>query len=172
MPFPPGLEEPPWATSPLAGKENLMEAELEAIIKNAVTQEELSHEFYRRMANLVTHAETKETFEYLAREELEHKSFLLSCLSPHGCKLVGRPQDVRLAELLEAPAFSEALSPKEALVIAMKREEGSYRFYKTLADLQPPGDIQDFLLKMAHMELSHKEKMEYLYDNVAFPEVW
>jgi len=25
---------------------------------------------------------------------------------------------------------------------------------------------------MARVELSHKEKMEYLYDNTAFPEVW
>jgi hypothetical protein len=25
---------------------------------------------------------------------------------------------------------------------------------------------------MAQVELNHKEKMEYLYDNAAFPEVW
>jgi rubrerythrin len=74
--------------------------------------------------------------------------------------------------MLEAPAFGEALSPKDALVIAMKREEGSYKFYKTMAGLQPPGEIKSFLEKMARMELAHKEKMEYLYDNVAFPEVW
>lgn len=149
-----------------------MDTELQAIIKNAIAQEELSHEFYQRMANLMHQAETKETFEYLAREELEHKAFLESCFTPHGCKIVGQAQNVHLAELLEAPAFSEDLSPKEALVIAMKREEGSHRFYQTLAALQPPGEIRDFLEKMAKMELGHKEKMEYLYDNVAFPEVW
>ena len=149
-----------------------MTTELQAIIKNAIAQEELSHEFYQRMAKLVSHAETRETFEYLAKEELEHKVFLKSCLTPQGCKLVGQAQNVHLAELLEAPAFSEALSPKEALVIAMKREEGAYRFYQTLAGLQPPGEIRAFLEKMAQMELGHKEKMEYLYDNVAFPEVW
>ena len=147
-------------------------SELENVIKSAIAQEELSHEFYRRMADLVSHRETKETFEFLAKEELEHKEFLLSCFTPQGCKLAGAPQDVHLAELLEAPAFSEALSPKEALVVAMKREEGSYKFYKTLAGLQPPGDIRAFLEKMALMELAHKEKMEYLYDNAAFPEVW
>jgi len=41
-----------------------------------------------------------------------------------------------------------------------------------LAALQPPGEIRSFLEKMAQMELGHKEKMEYLYDNAAFPEVW
>lgn len=146
--------------------------EMEAILKNAIAQEELSHEFYRRMASLVSHQETKETFEYLAKEELEHKEFLVSCFTPQGCKLAGRPQDVHLAEIMKAPAFSEDLSPKEALVIAMKREEGSYKFYQSLASLQPPGEIKAFLEKMAQVELAHKEKMEYLYDNVAFPEVW
>ena len=149
-----------------------MDTELLAIINNAIAQEELSHEFYQRMANLVSHAETKETFQYLAQEELEHKAFLQSCFTADGCKLVGQAQNVHLAELLKAPAFTPELSPKEAMVIAMKREEGSYKFYQSLAALQPPGEIQVFLEKMAQMELSHKEKVEYLYDNMAFPEIW
>jgi rubrerythrin len=74
--------------------------------------------------------------------------------------------------MLLAPTISDDMTPKEALVIAMKREEGSYRFYQTLAGLQPPGEIQAFLEKMANVELKHKEKVEYLYDNAAFPEVW
>ncbi|MFA5109963.1 MAG: ferritin family protein [Desulfobaccales bacterium] len=149
-----------------------MSAELEAIIKSAIAQEELSHEFYQRLAGLVSHAETKDTLKFLAQEELEHKAFLQSCFTPQGCKLAGAAQNVHLAEMLAAPAITDDLSPKEALVIAMKREEGSYRFYQTLAELQPPGEIQDFLNKMAKVELQHKEKVEYLYDNAAFPEIW
>ena len=49
-----------------------MDTELMTIINSAIAQEELSHEFYQRMANLVSQAETKETFQYLAQEELEH----------------------------------------------------------------------------------------------------
>ncbi len=149
-----------------------MSAEMEAIIKSAINQEELSHDFYKRLASLVSHKETKDILEFLAKDELEHKAFLLSCVSPQGCTLVGEAHNVHLAEMLEAPAISDDLSPKDALVIAMKREEGSYRFYQTLAALQPPGEVQDFLNKMAKVELTHKEKVEYLYDNAAFPEVW
>jgi rubrerythrin len=149
-----------------------MSTELEAIIKSAIAQEEFSHNFYRRLAGVVSQPETKDILEYLAREELEHQAFLQSCFTPDGCKLVGEAQNVHLAELLEAPAMSDDMSPKEALIIAMKREEGSHRFYQALAALQPPGEIQAFLEKMAKMELTHKEKVEYLYDNAAFPEVW
>ena len=67
-----------------------MSTELEAIIKSAITQEEMSHAFYRRLAGLVSHPETKDTLEYLAKEELEHKAFLQSCFTPHGCTLGGR----------------------------------------------------------------------------------
>jgi rubrerythrin len=149
-----------------------MSTELEAIIKSAIAQEELSHDFYQRLAGLVTQPETKNTLAYLANEELEHKAFLQSCFTPQGCTLVGEAQNVHLAELLEAPAISADLSPKEALVIAAKREEGAYHFYQALASLQPPGEVQAFLSQMAKVELQHKEKVEYLYDNAAFPEEW
>ena len=149
-----------------------MSTELEAIIKSAIAQEELSHAFYKRLAGLVSHADTKDTLEYLAREELEHKAFLQSCFTPQGCTLVGQAQNVHLAEMLAAPAIGDNMAPKEALAIAAKRGEGAYRFYQALASLQPPGEIQAFLEKMAKVELQHKEKVEYLYDNAAFPEVW
>lgn len=149
-----------------------MSTELEAIIKSAITQEEMSHAFYRRLAGLVSHPETKDTLEYLAKEELEHKAFLQSCFTPQGCTLAGEAQNVHLAEMLQAPDIGSDLSPKEALVIAAKREEGAYHFYQALAALQPPGEVQAFLNKMAKVELQHKEKVEYLYDNAAFPEVW
>lgn len=149
-----------------------MNLELKTLIEQAVRQEELSHEFYLRMAKLVTHGDTKETLEWLAKDELEHKAFLLSCLTPTGCTLVGQAQDTHLAEIMETPAITPDLSPKEALTVAVKREEGSYRFYQRLASLQPSGEAKAFLEKMAKMELAHKEKVEYLYANVAFPEVW
>jgi rubrerythrin len=149
-----------------------MSTELAVLIRHAIAQEELSHDFYQRMADLVGHQETKETFQFLAREELDHKAFLQNCLTPQGCLLAGEAKDVHLAEIMHAPAITDDMSPKEALVIAMKREEGSYRFYQRLASLQPPGEAKSFLEKMAAMELGHKEKVEYLYTNVAFPEVW
>jgi rubrerythrin len=149
-----------------------MNAELQPLIEQAIRQEELSHEFYLRLAKLVTHQDTRETLEWLAKDELEHKAFLESCLTPSGCALMGKAQDTHLAEVMKAPAITPAMTPKEALMVAMKREEGSHNFYQRLAGLQPPGEARDFLEKMAKVELAHKEKVEFLYANAAFPEVW
>ena len=107
--------------------------------RSAITQEEMSHDFYQRLAGLVSHQETKDILEFLAKDELEHKAFLLGCVTPQGCKLTGAAQNAHLAEMLEAPAINDDMTPKEALVIAMKREEGSYRFYQTLAGSAAPG---------------------------------
>lgn len=149
-----------------------MNAELKPLIEQAIHQEELSHDFYTRLRDLVTDEETKDTLTWLAKDELEHKAFLESCLTPTGCTLAGQAQDTHLAEIMETPGIDPHMSPKEALMVAMKREEGSYHFYQRLASLQPPGDAKAFLEKMAKMELGHKQKVEYLYANAAFPEVW
>ena len=34
----------------------------------------------------------------------------------------------------------------------------------------PEGDLHEMLVKIANEELKHKEKMEYLYTNTAFPQ--
>ena len=63
------------------------------------------------------------------------------------------------------------MSPKEALIIAVKREEGAYRFYQALA--ASSRRVRSRLSWRRWPEWSsHKEKVEYLYDNAAFPEVW
>jgi rubrerythrin len=55
-------------------------------------------------------------------------------------------------------------------LVAAHRELQTYNFYKALADLHPDGEAKEMLLKMANQELKHKEKVEYLYANTAFPQ--
>jgi rubrerythrin len=55
--------------------------------------------------------------------------------------------------------------------LAVKRSNGLCRFYQSLVEMQPPGQVREFMENMARTELNHKDKLEYLYDNVAFPEL-
>lgn len=80
--------------------------------------------------------------------------------------------DLHLAEHLKVPEVTEDLAPKDALALAIKRSDALSRFYQAMAELQAPGEIRSRLEYLAKSELSHKDKLEYLYDNVAFPEVW
>lgn len=149
-----------------------MRKELVDLIHEAMDQHEVARDFYHRMAHLVSHSETRETFEYLAKEAEENKTRLHQCLTPEGCPVIPPVHDLHLAEHLKVPEVTEDLSPKDALALAIKRSEALCRFYQSMAELQTPGEIRGRLEYLAKTELSHKEKLENVYDTVAFPEVW
>lgn len=146
--------------------------DLADLIHEAMNQHELAREFYQRMSHLVTHQDTRETFLYLAKEAAENKERLNKCLTPEGCPVAPPVHDLHLAEHLKVPEVTEGMPPKEALALAIKRSEGLVRFYQSLLELQPEGEIRRCLEYLARAELGHKEKLENIYDTVAFPEAW
>ena len=149
-----------------------MRKEIADLIHEAMEQHELARDFYHSLAHRVSHQDTRETFEYLAKEAEENKAQLHRCLTPEGCPVVPPVHELHLAEHLKVPIIMEGLSPKEALAVGIKRSEGLIRFYQSLLELQPEGEIRRRLEYLARAESSHKEKLENLYDTVAFPEVW
>ena len=149
-----------------------MRKEVVDLIHEAMEQHEHSRSFYHRLAHQVSHAETREMFGYLAKEAEENKDRLHQCLTPEGWPVVPPAQDLHLAEHLKLPKVMEGLSPKEAIEMAIKRSEGLVKFYQSLLELQPEGEIRRRLEYLASAELGHKEKLENIYGTVVFPEVW
>ncbi len=167
-----------------------MNVEVDAIIENAISQGELSYEFYRQMADLVALKETKETFELLARVERDYNHSLQSFMSPQeidaasggvawieedALKNLGMMGPKVGITLHSGGTLTEdlyRLSPAESLRLAMKREEDSYRLYQSLAARQQPGKPRTILEKISELKLRLKEKLEDLYNNAAFVEVW
>ena len=77
----------------------------------------------------------------------------------------------KIAEYLEEPEPGEGMQRESVFLIASHRELRSYQFYSQLAELYDPGEtVREVLLRIANEELKHKEKMEYLYANAAFPQ--
>ena len=98
-------------------------------------------------------ADTKETFEYLAKEAEENKIRLHQCLTPEGCPVVPAVHELHLAEHLKVPEVTEGLPPKEVLALAIKRSERLCRFYQSLLELQPEGEMRRRLEYLARAEL-------------------
>jgi len=78
--------------------------------------------------------------------------------------------EYKIAEYLEEPEITKETKREDVYLIASHRESRSHQFYTKLAKMHDQGDLKDMLLKMANEELKHKEKMEYLYANTAFPQ--
>jgi rubrerythrin len=77
----------------------------------------------------------------------------------------------KIAEHLQEPPAETGLAREEVFLVASHRELRSFKFYSELAALYDEGDaVRDMLQKIANEELKHKEKMEYLYANTAFPQ--
>jgi rubrerythrin len=109
---------------------------------------------------------------------VKHREFLETYLNGgfrEGTLRLTEVVDYKIVEHLEDEPEAQKdaqgpLSPKKAFLIAAKRESASHEFYKELSLIHPPGQVRDLLLRMANEELRHKEKVEYLYANAAFPQ--
>ena len=143
------------------------------ILDMAIQREEVAYDFYMDIHHKVDDASVKDTVEFIAGEELKHKAFLVSYKEgKYGADSL-RLADVveyKLAEYLEEPEISQTSSIEEVYLVAAHRESRSHHFYSDLANMHDDGELKTMLYKMANEELKHKEKMEYLYANTAFPQ--
>ena len=150
-----------------------MEKRVSDIIEIAIKREEDAYDFYMDIHSKVADADIKNTLEFIAGEEKKHKEFLVNYRDGGFGATALRMSDVvdyKIAEYLEEPEVDENSKPEDVYLVASHRELRSHRFYTELANLHADGDLQEMLLKMANEEMKHKEKMEYLYANTAFPQ--
>lgn len=150
-----------------------MDKRVSDIIEIAIKREEDAYDFYMEIHSKVADPGVKETLEFIAGEEKKHKAFLVSYRDGNFGEKALRMSDVvdnKIAEYLEEPEVDENSKPEDVYLVASHRELRSHRFYTELANHHAEGDPREMLLKMANEELKHKEKMEYLYANTAFPQ--
>ena len=148
-----------------------MEKTIAEIIDMAIQREDAAYDFYMDIHHKVQDASVKETVEYIAKEEIKHKEFLVGYRAGNYGSDSLRMADVvdyKIAEYLEEPEIDSDSSREEVYLIASHREARSHLFYTELAGMHADSELKTMLLKMANEELKHKEKMEYLYSNTAF----
>ncbi len=139
----------------------------------AIKREIEAFDFYRGLFDRVEDQSARYALEQLAAEEKKHREFLEAYRAG---KLGGQALrlteviDYKIAENLEKPDIKKSLESKDVYLVAAFREQNSYAFYAGLAAVHPEGSVKDMLLRMANEELRHKEKVEYLYANTAFPQ--
>ncbi|MCK9229501.1 MAG: ferritin family protein [Syntrophales bacterium] len=146
---------------------------LDDVIDIAIEREEEACAFYRDLYSRVEDETARETLDFLSKEEKKHKEFLMQykagTAGSGGLRMV-EFIDYKIAEHLDAPDIEKNMESKDVYLVAAHRELNSYTFYRSLADLHPRGDVKNMLLRIASEEMKHKEKVEYLYSNTAFPQ--
>lgn len=146
---------------------------LESLIELAIVNEEEAYASYMELYRMVDDKTAKDTLKFLAEEEKQHKAYLLKYRDGsfrENSLPLNAAVDYRIAETMDIPEPRKGITNNEVYLIAANKELNASQFYKSLAEIHPEGDVRDMLLRMADQELKHKEKVEYLYTNTAFPQ--
>ncbi|MFH0975249.1 MAG: ferritin family protein [Spirochaetota bacterium] len=143
------------------------------IISNAILNEIEAYTFYNAVANKVKDIKLKEMFTSLAGEEQKHKLTLEGFLKKAPEKIhFSASKDYKVADTLPTPPLTIDLKPLDALIIAIKKELEAMQMYTQLANASADEGQKKIFAELVSMERGHKSKLEDIYTDMAFPEVW
>jgi len=143
------------------------------IISMAIDREVEAYTFYRSIADKVKDSALKSLFAELAGEEKKHREFLQGMLTKDVTKMQFDPShDYKVADILPSTPLTIDMKPIDGIVVAIKKELEAMQMYTQLAKLAKDTETQLVFSQLANMERGHKARLEDLYTNMAFPEVW
>ena len=146
---------------------------LEKILERAIQKEIDSQTLYSTLSNRVKDKYARDALQDLAKYEKEHQLMLERYRRgelKEGALSRDDVVDYKIAEHLEQPEISSKMSLKEVFLLAANREKASHELYLDLAEIHPQGEVRRMFERLAAQELEHKQKVEYLYTEVAFPQ--
>jgi rubrerythrin len=146
---------------------------VQAILEKGIEKEIESQRLYRDLSQRVTNQAAREAFLKLVGEEEGHeellRKYLRGELGEGGLKKE-QVLDYKIAEHLEQPEITPGMGLSEVFLVAANREKASHEFYLSLAGVHPRGKVRSLLEQLAAQELEHKQRVEFLYNEVAFPQ--
>lgn len=144
------------------------------ILEKAIKKEIESQRLYSDLSHKMTDDAARDAFRQLSQQEQGHQRHLEKYLRGElrtGMLSGEQMMDYKIAEHLDQPEISPDMKLKDVFVLAANRELHSHELYIALAGLHPPGEAKKLLKELASQELEHKQKVEFLYTEVAFPQL-
>ncbi len=149
------------------------EMTLGEILRKAIQKEIASWLLYNDLSRKMSHEVARDTFKKLAQQERGHQNLLERYLRgeiKEGALGSGQAIDYRIAEHLDQPKIYPDMNLKDIFLLAANREKASHELYLSLAQIHPAGEVKNLLEELAAQELEHKQQVEFLYTEVAFPQ--
>ena len=146
---------------------------LNEILERAIQKEIGSQRLYSNLSQKMTNDAARYALEQLVQQEQGHQNILEQYQRGElkaGTLSGGEAVDYKIAEHLYQPEVTPDMQLKDIFLLAANREMHSHELYSALAGLHPPGDGKRVFEELASQELEHKQKMEFLYTEVAFPQ--
>jgi len=146
---------------------------LREVLEEAIHKEVLSRFLYIGLRQRVKNQASKDAFQALAEQEEAHQHILEDYLHgklKEGALSSGLVVDYKIAECLDQPEISPTMEIKEVFLMAAHREKAAHDLYASLSAIHPNGKIKHLLEDLSAQELEHKQHLENLYSETAFPQ--
>jgi len=143
------------------------------ILERACQKEILSQMLYKDLAQKMKKQEAADAFNELVKQEFQHQLLIEKYINGdigEGGLSPEHVVDYKLVEKLEQPEIAPDMELKDVFLVAAHREKMSHELYSRLAAMHQSGRIKKLLKELASQELKHKQIVEYLYSEVAFPQ--
>lgn len=135
------------------------------ILDFAIDAEQESVDFYSGWATRSRNEDMKKVFTEFAKEEMTHKSLLITVKESHSFNTLGeKVRELNISDYLTDVVASSNMTYADALLLAMKKEKNAYRLYMMLSEAAEETDLKALFLKLATEESKHKLKFEVEYD--------
>lgn len=82
------------------------------------------------------------------------------------------PPDYKVAETTELPKLSIDMKPADAIALAMKKEQQAVEFYRALGESATDASVKKIFENLTNMELGHKHRLENVFVEIGYPEVF
>jgi rubrerythrin len=147
--------------------------EYKKIISFAIDQEIAAYNYYHAVSEKTADKNLKYIFSDLAEDEKKHRVLLEGFLKKAPDTLhFSESKDYKVTDTLSRPQLTLDLKPIDGIIIAIKAELEAMQMYTQLANASTDAGQKSIFLELAMMERGHKSRLEDIYTNMAFPEVW
>ncbi len=147
--------------------------DIQRLFDAAILREVASFKFYSAVAKKAANARVREIFSELAEQEKGHEELLTRFKhDPTFVMNFKAPPNYRVAEETETEALTADMRPADAIATAMHRELVAMNFYQDLAEMTSDPSFAEICVSLANMEAEHKQRLENLFVDIGYPEVW
>ncbi|MFC1739021.1 ferritin family protein [Planctomycetota bacterium] len=139
---------------------------LDEVLEYAIDREIDANQFYLALAERVDNVEMRKVFEDLADEELEHKAKLeLELMKLGKTTAIKVPPTSPQRDYIISDSNSLLdMDYKDMLMMAIEKEEASFRTYVNLVPRAYDSESREVLLSLAEEEVRHKLRFQTEYD--------
>lgn len=142
------------------------------IRRYAIREEIDSANLYRMFAQRSS-AGTRKMFEELAAEEDKHKTALekidMEAVRRH---IPANVPDLKISDYMMEVKYSEDMTPRDAMVFAMKAEEKAKKMYTDMSNMVTDPELKKFFEMLAREESRHKLRLEKMFEDEFIDQKW